>query len=246
MIAYMRYSPNVTMKIKRRLDPEASSDSIATQRQQIESWIEIRKLPPVTEWFIDEETSARKTPLHKRDAGARMLEAISQGQREVVVARLDRIFRSVIDGNVTLEEWRKMGVILHTANGVALDVGTASGWLCVNALLMNAQFEPQMLSERVSSAMRSKQARGRKVSSRIPYGFVEIGDGQIGEQASEQAAIQTILEWARRGLGPGTIARLADESELPCRGSRWHHSTVSRILKNGISGSGRRHSEAVN
>ena len=228
MIAYLRYSP----KPKKKDDPGEASESITTQRDQINQWIQDRRMPQVDEWLIDEETSARKTPLGKREAGAKLLKAVRQGERDVVVARLDRIFRNVIDGLTVLEDWKKKGVILHTTNGVSVDVSTASGWICACVLLANAEFEPKMTAERTSVSKLSQQKRGKKVSSQPPYGQ-RLDGGQIIDDPAEQEAIEEIVGWKQKNpeWGPRRLARMADEHNLPCRGKRWHHTSIQRLLR---------------
>ena len=75
--------------------------SLAAQQQQIAGYA-MMKGWTIAEFFIERGVSG-SIPLADRSEGARMLSTVGKGD-VVVVAKLDRAFRSAADALVTLEE----------------------------------------------------------------------------------------------------------------------------------------------
>jgi hypothetical protein len=51
------------------------------------------------------------------------------------------------------------------------------------------------------------------------------------DHPEEQMAIAAILAARARGKGYKSIAAILEARALPCRGQRWHHTTVRAILR---------------
>lgn len=80
----------------------------------------------------------------------------------VVVLRLDRAFRSVKDTHDGLEYFDRYGVGFVSATQ-DLDTSSASGRLVLNLLAVFAEFESDMISERVSEGIARAQAEGKRL-----------------------------------------------------------------------------------
>ena len=80
----------------------------------------------------------------------------------VVVFKLDRAFRSVKDMHDTLSAWETAGVAFRSVRE-QFDTSTAMGRLLLNLLASLAEFELEMIRERVTAGM----ARARKQGKRI-------------------------------------------------------------------------------
>src|SRR6185437_7338010 len=80
----------------------------------------------------------------------------------LVVAKLDRLSRSLIDFARLLEEAKK-----HGFNVVALDLGvdlsTPSGEFLANVMASAAQWERRIIGERTKSALAVKRAQGMRL-----------------------------------------------------------------------------------
>lgn len=138
----------------------------------------------------------RKRPL-LRDLLDR-LEAKDAPARTIVVAKLDRLTRSVADGGRLFERAKD-----HRWDIVALDLGvdttTASGELVANLMIAVGQWERRAIGERTSAALRAKRERGERVG-RPPSIPPEI--------------IDRMRSMKRRGMSASRIA-----SELNAQGS---------------------------
>ncbi len=89
-------------------------------------------------------------------AQARKLDAI-------LVTELSRWGRSTSDLLATLEKLAAWKISVITTNGMALDLETPQGKMMATVLSGVAQFERDMLSERVKSGLAAAKARGKKL-----------------------------------------------------------------------------------
>ena len=238
MLGYVRYSPRVKVA-RRKTDKEVGGDSpvnsVENQKDQVQRWLTGHGRDPLGDgdWIVDELVSARTTPLCERTGGAELLARIKRGEREVIASKIDRLFRSVTDGLLQLEAWKKQKVSLYLADGVVCDLSTTSGWACTTILLMTSEFYPRHVAECTSLAMGSMQRDGQRVSRHAPYGYRVCPDNPelIESDEKEQAVCLEVVRLHKSGLSLSQIARQMDESGVKSRtGKKWHHNAVSRIL----------------
>lgn len=223
-IIYTRYSP-------RRQD---HCESLEAQEDHCRRYFDFIGIE-VGDIIRDPDTSARLVPLENRIGGARLLE-LTTGRKPVYTIvgayRLDRLFRSVIDGNNILAKWRKRGVACHftAEGGQSLNTATATGRFIVNMLLARAEYEPDLCAERTSHGMLHKQANGKPMSKEPPYGY-HVVDGLLADHSVERANIQLMIEWHSEGLSARAIARRLQAEGVKPRRKYWNHNTVIGVLK---------------
>lgn len=127
----------------------------------------------------------------------------------VGVFKLDRAFRSVKHMHDTLDAWEKVGVSFVSARE-GFDTRTALGRLLMNLLASLAEFELEVLSERVKAGM----DRARRQGVRIGRPPVTARDGF----AERWAVVRTKLE-------AGTISKSEAARQLDCG-----YATLLRLL----------------
>src|SRR5580704_7994799 len=129
----------------------------------------------------------------------RLLALINAGKvQAVIVAKLDRLTRSVKDLCGLLELFEKRRVALISI-AESLDTGSAAGRLVITIMGAVSQWEPEAIGERTRDALRHKRSQGQRVGN-IAFGFRLAGDGQyLEEEPTEQAALAEI----RRLRGDG-------------------------------------------
>lgn len=243
MIGYIRYSPRVKVAARDKtkdVSEDNPANSVANQKDQIQRWLAAHNRDPIAkgDWIVDELTSARTVPLDRRDGGIELLRRIRRGDREVIATRIDRLFRSVVDGLSVLEAWRRQKVSLYLADGVVCDLSTTSGWACTTILLMTSEFYPRYVAEATSMAKRSQQRDGKVVSRCAPYGYSISSDDPslLVPDEREQEALQEILRLHESGISYRKICRMMEDAGVRCRklngssGAKWHHTTVRSII----------------
>jgi len=112
-----------------------------------------------------------------------------------------------------------------------IDTTTAAGKMVFRMLAVLAEFERDQISERTTTAMQFKKAKGERVGS-IPYGYRLDTDGvKLIPDDTEQTALKLICELNSKGLSLRNIAsRLEKAGHLP-RGKSWHPQTIANILE---------------
>ena len=206
--------------------------SLAAQENAIRTYCSMRNLD-LAEVAVDPGVSAGKA-LAKRDGGKRVLELVrSRRVRAVVAMKLDRVFRDCQDCLSVTADWDRAGVALHLIDlgGQSIDTSSAMGRFFLSIMGGAAELERNLVGERTRMALRHKASQGERIGQ-IPFGYKLAEDGvHLLEDEEEQATIAAIRRLAGEGLGPTAIARRLNDQITPARGTRWHKTTVARILR---------------
>src|SRR5258705_7878682 len=100
----------------------------------------------------------------------RLLALVDQGKvQTVIIAKLDRLTRSVKDLAELLERFQRRGVSLVSV-AESLDTGSAAGRLVINIMTAVSQGERGAIGGRTRGAMRHKKTKGHRVGN-IAYWF---------------------------------------------------------------------------
>jgi DNA invertase Pin-like site-specific DNA recombinase len=198
--------------------------SIEAQRSKIEAYCGLYDLELV-EIIVDAGESAKSL---KRPGIDRLLSAVAAGSLDgVVVAKLDRLTRSMRDLHRLLEEVFSK-VELHSV-AEKVDTSSAAGRLVLNVLMSVAEWEREAIGERTATALKAKKARGEKVG-RAPYGF-RWEDGELVKDETEQKTVAVIKELRSRGLTLRAIKGEIEERGLLNRSgvARWSLAVLSKV-----------------
>ena len=181
--------------------------SLDAQREKLEAYAKLYDLELV-EIIVDAGESAKTL---NRDGLQRALSMLNTGSADaILVAKLDRLTRSVRDLGVLLETYFKKASLMSVSEQI--DTRTAAGRLVLNVLASVSQWEREVISERTSVALRHKQSRGEYIGGHAPYGFTLL-DGELVEHQGEQAVINAAKDMRNAGLSLRAIA-----SELQAQG----------------------------
>ena len=162
----------------------------------------------------------------------RLLSLVDAGAvNTVIIAKLDRLTRSVKDLAELLERFTRRGVSLVSV-AESLDTGTAAGRLVLNIMTAVSQWEREAIGERTRDAMSHKRAKGERVGT-IPFGFRMAEDGaRLEEDPAEQDVLSRIQRLKAQGH---TMRQIADELNrqgfTTRRGTAWRFQYVAAALK---------------
>lgn len=142
-----------------RASTNRQKDSPDTQKHTIKEYCLAQKLEPPL-YYVDAATSG-KIPIGEREAGGDMMRRLKRGDH-VVIAKLDRAFRSLKDAVNVLDEMHRMGISIHVCNmmGGALDLTSPIGKFLMHMLAAFAELERAMITERISDGIRAARRRG--------------------------------------------------------------------------------------
>jgi DNA invertase Pin-like site-specific DNA recombinase len=133
----------------------------------------------------------------------------------LVVAKLDRLSRSMIDFTALMAKAQKQGWAL-VALDCAVDTTTPAGEAMANVLATFAQFERRLISQRTREALAVKRAQGVR----------------LGRPPSlDDSVARRIRRERGRGRSFAVIAEMLNAEEVPTAqgGKRWYASTVRAV-----------------
>ncbi len=111
------------------------------------------------------ETISAGVPAMQRPVFSELLKKLETGDT-LVVAKLDRLGRDVVDVVSTVERLNKLGVKVVSLDLTGVDLTSAAGQLQLNVLAAVAQFEKQRLRERTMEGLaNSTKKAGRPAAA---------------------------------------------------------------------------------
>src|SRR5215207_4940857 len=159
----------------------------------------------------------------ERPALQRLLAAVAQGKLDVIVVyKVDRLTRSLADFAKLVELFDQHGVSFVSVTQ-QFNTTSSMGRLTLNVLLSFAQFEREVIGERVRDKISASKRKGLWVGGPVPMGYVvRAKKPVIDERTAEQ------VRWMfQRYLELGCLSAL--QRELDARGIR----SVRRKRANG-------------
>ncbi len=208
-------------------DQAESGASLASQRTKIEAYAVLHDLELV-EVIEDAGFSAKSLD---RPGMTKLLRLI-RGRKitTVVVAKLDRITRSVRDLGELIDLFQRSGVEFASVAD-HIDTSTASGRLVLNVMGSVSQWEREAIGERTSEALAVMRSNGRRISRHAPYGYRLNGQGWI-EDEREQEAVQVMRTLRAEDLSLRQIAaELERQGHHNRSGRRLSAQTIANVLK---------------
>jgi len=164
-----------------RVSSEEQADSglgLEAQRQRIRAYCEMKGLSLAT-IFEDPGVSGGKA-LATRPAGFRLMAEAKKNKPVLVVAKFDRLFRSVADAAQTIADFDKRGIEL-VAIAEGFDMTNPYGRAMAQMASVFAELERAMIRERTKAAMNVKRGRNERMSHNVPFGWDEV-PAAIGRQ----------------------------------------------------------------
>lgn len=218
-------------------DEQARSGlGLEAQRKAITQYAELYSLV-IGETIVDDGFSAKDL---KRPGMKRVLDLLDHGQVSgIVVAKLDRLTRSVRDVGHLVEVYFSRGDLRMISVGEQLDTSTAGGRLVLNVLASVGQWEREAIGERTRAALRAKKDRGQRAGT-IPYGYELDPRDSSGQGLRpcklEQEAVAEARRLKRSGKTGQEIADTLTRTHLKAaRGVRFYQPFVWKMLQPNAS-----------
>jgi site-specific DNA recombinase len=217
-IAYLRVST----------DKQADKGiSLEAQQDKAKAYASLYDLDLV-EVIVDAGESAKSLD---RPGLQRALAMLKSGKAEaLLVVKLDRLTRSVVDLGKLIETYFAPGKAALMSVGEQIDTRSAAGRLVLNILASVSQWERETIGERTSAAMQHKQAKGEYIGGETPYGF-DLVNGELIEDEAEQEVIQKAKAYQAEGLSLRKIAAELDKQGIKTRrGSIFAANQIKRMV----------------
>lgn len=135
----------------------------------------------------------------------------------LVVAKLDRLSRSLLDFAGLMETSRRQGWAL-VALDLAVDTATPSGEMLASVLATFAQFERRLIGQRTADALAVLKARGQRLGRPVLL---------------PESVRRRIVRLRARGWSLPRIAEALNAEGVPCAqgGRQWWPATVAAVLR---------------
>ncbi len=179
----------------------------------------------------------------ERPAFQELMEDIRAGKiRKVIVYRLDRISRSVLDFASVIDAFQKCNVSFASTME-KFDTGTPIGNAMLMIVMIFAQLERETIQQRVFDAYHSRSKRGFYMGGRVPFGFSlneTVIDGVSTKMyrivPSEAEIIQKIFElYSAPQTSLGDVVRYFENHGI-CKpnGDKFTRSKVRDLVINPV------------
>lgn len=206
--------------------------SLETQRKQIEAYCAMKGITLVS-LFSDEGVSGSK-PIADRPEGAKLAAMTEKGDiHAVIIVKLDRGFRNVVDCLQSVDAWERRGISLHIVDlgGNSIDTTSPAGRFMLTVLSAAGEMERGMINDRCNAGRRARKAEGKRIGE-VPFGYMVAEDGKtLIHNDTEQRIIHRCNQMRAQGLTIRQILAELTERGIKGRGDHWSTSQIHRILK---------------
>lgn len=199
--------------------------SLLHQEQRIRGLCMMQGLEDV---MFFEDVCSGSVALGQRPGGKVLLAKLQSGDN-VIVLKLDRVFRNATDALTQADTFKAMGVNLYLID-MGTDPVTQNGTsrMFFGMLALMAEFERERIRERTADGRAAKKAKGGHIGGSRPFGYDVIGKGKaavLKPHAGEYEYIAPIKERAEQGQSLRAIS-----AWLKSEGIELSHMGVKTVL----------------
>jgi len=189
--------------------------------------------------YADRGYSGKNTD---RPAFGEMMRDMEGGTiRKVVVYKLDRISRSILDFSRMMERF-EANRVEFVSTTEKFDTSSPMGRAMLNICIVFAQLERETIQKRVADAYYSRSRKSLYMGGRVPYGFrlspttvdgVRTSMYAINEDEAKQ--VRLIYElYAKPECSYGDIAHCLRANGMLKNGKPWVRTRLAEILRNPV------------
>lgn len=171
------------------------------------------------------------TSIERRPGLLAALDAVRlHGAGVLLVAKRDRLARDPIVAAMAEASAARLGAKIASVAGEGCDGDDPASVLLRRMVDAFSEYERSLIRARTRAALRVKKGRGERVGG-VPFGFCVGPDGRsLVPDPGEQATIDRIRVLRAHGATLNAIARTLGAERVPCRGARWHATTIMRVI----------------
>jgi DNA invertase Pin-like site-specific DNA recombinase len=166
----------------------------------------------------------------ERPALQRLLRDIEAGRVDVVVVyKIDRLSRSLMHFAKMVEIFDSHQVMFVSVTQ-SFNTTTSMGRLTLNVLLSFAQFEREVIGERVRDKIAASRARGMWMGGSVPLGY-DVRDRKLVVNETEAAIVRRVFEgFVSSGSSTRLVPVLAGEGILTKTGRPFDKGAIYKLL----------------
>ena len=168
----------------------------------------------------------------KRPALQQLLADCEAGLVDIIVVyKIDRLSRSICDFadlSKKFDEWGTQFVAVTQE----INTATSAGRMMLNILITFAQYEREVITERVRDKMAASRKKGKWVGGSVPMGY-RVENKKLVVEPEEARVIQRIFQRFIEVQSPALIAQELNKDGIRTKqGKAWDKPHIYRILSN--------------
>ncbi|MCT6922771.1 recombinase family protein [Metasolibacillus sp.] len=210
---------------------QVDKDSLPLQRKDLENYAKYALNIEETVVFEDAGYSAKNT---KRPKYQEMMQRIKEGEfTHLIVWKIDRISRNLKDFTVMYEELKDYGVTFVSKNE-QFDTSTPIGEAVLKIILVFAELERQLSSERVTAVMLDRAQQGIWNGGAVPIGYAKNSDNSFPVvDVNTVAIVKDIFNLYESVKSTRIVSQKLREENISTQfGGEWQAKTVRDVLRN--------------
>lgn len=213
---------------------QVDKDSLPFQKKELTAYCRHVLHAEKTELFEDAGKSGKNTD---RPAYQRMMKKIRAGEiSHVVVYKIDRISRNLVDFSLMYDEFKKYRVTFISLNE-QFDTSSAIGEAVLKIILVFAELERKLTSERVTDVMIGRAMSGKWNGARMPYGWKWNEEKAFPEHDPIEAPnARQLYEIYEKTRSTAKVRDYCYDNGIQTkRGGKWNTSTICSYLRNPMN-----------
>lgn len=172
----------------------------------------------------------------ERPAFQRLMQDVESGKVDVVVVyKVDRLSRSLLDFASLVERFRKADVYFVSVTQPFLSADSdAMAQLLLNILMAFAQFERQLIAERIRDKITLSRRKGMWTGGNVPFGY-RSEKSKLYVREDEAVAVVRIFQLFVELRSDAAVAKTLHAQGARTRsGHLWSRPSVANVLTNPI------------
>lgn len=205
--------------------------SLPVQRSELVNYAKYALDIPDFVIFEDAGYSAKNTD---RPDYQQMMARIRTGEfSHLLVWKIDRISRNLLDFAAMYSELKQLGVVFVSKNE-QFDTSSAMGEAMLKIILVFAELERNMTAERVSAVFLSRANDGIWNGGKVPFGYAYDKRTKTFSILEDEAkTVRLIYALYESSKSLVTVSKVLNERGIKTRsGSEWSPTTVHTMLSN--------------
>lgn len=211
---------------------QVDKDSLPFQRKKLKEYCKMLDIHKY-EIFEDDGYSAKNT---ERPRFQEMMNRVRGGEfTHLIVWKVDRISRNLLDFSTMYKELKDHRVTFISMNE-QFDTSTAIGEAMLKIILIFAELERNMTSERVTGIMLDRAENGQWNGARLPLGYRLNRETMTPEpDPDEKEIVQLIFDEYEKTRSCVKVARFMNNNNIKLPDNReWNPALVKNAIHNQI------------
>ena len=149
----------------------------------------------------------------------------------IVIYKLDRLSRSIMDFSELSKQFDAWGVSFVSVTQ-EINTSTSSGRMMLNILMTFAQYEREIIAERIRDKMSASRKRGQWVGGTIPFGYWVENRHLLPDEERAPIVRGIFSRFCEIGSARLVARELNEKGIVTRQNKRWATTHIYRILNN--------------